>query len=138
MNLELSNAIKQKSKIRNKYNKWRSRENYLEWQNIKKKCKYLTKKAEKEYFDKILSKGIITNKDFWAKLKPALTESNPNHQNDIVLKENEILISDDNKISEIFNNHYINVVETSTGSAPANLGEFDITNKESIKDHIEK
>ena len=37
MNLELSNAIKQKSKIRNKYNKWRSRENYLEWQNSKKK-----------------------------------------------------------------------------------------------------
>ena len=57
-----SNAIKQKSKIRNKYNKWRSRENYLAWQNIKKKCKYLTKKAEKRYFDKILSKGIITNK----------------------------------------------------------------------------
>ena len=47
MNHELSNAIKQKSKIRNKYNKWRSRENYLEWQNIKKKCKHLTKKAEK-------------------------------------------------------------------------------------------
>jgi hypothetical protein len=47
MNSELSNAIKHKSKIRNKYNKWRSRENYLEWQNIKKKCKFLTKKAEK-------------------------------------------------------------------------------------------
>ena len=73
--------------------------------------------------------SIITNKDFRAKLKPALTESNPNHQNDIELKENEILISNDNKISEILNNHYINVVETSTGSASANLGEFDITNK---------
>ena len=47
MNLELSKAIKDKSRIRNKYNKWRSRENYIEWQNIKKKCKYLTKKAEK-------------------------------------------------------------------------------------------
>ena len=39
MNLELSKAIKDKSRIRNKYNKWRSRENYLKWQNIKKKCK---------------------------------------------------------------------------------------------------
>ena len=47
MNLELSKATKTKSRIRNKYNKWRSRENYLEWQNIKKKCKYLAKKAEK-------------------------------------------------------------------------------------------
>ena len=65
---------------------------------------------------------MITNKEFWAKLKPALTESNPNHQNDIILKENENLISDDNKISEILNNYYVNIVEISTGSAPANLG----------------
>ena len=43
MNLELSKAIKTKSHIRNKYNKWISRENYLEWQNIKNKCKYLAK-----------------------------------------------------------------------------------------------
>ena len=64
MNLELGNAIKTKSRIRNKYNKWRSRENYIAWQNIKKKCKYLAKKAEKEYFENILSKGIITNKEF--------------------------------------------------------------------------
>ena len=32
MNSELRNAIKQKSKIRNKYNNFRSRQNYLEWQ----------------------------------------------------------------------------------------------------------
>ena len=38
MNLELGNAIKKKSRIRNKYNKWRSRENYLAWQNIKFRC----------------------------------------------------------------------------------------------------
>ena len=103
MNLELGKAIKTKSRIRNKYNKWRSRENYLEWQNIKKKCKYLTKKAEREYFDKILSKGIITNKEFWQKIKPALTDSNPNSQTDIILKEGDDLISDDNNLSKILN-----------------------------------
>ena len=84
MNLELGNAIKTKSRIRNKYNKWRSRENYIAWQNIKKKCKYLAKKAEKEYFENILSKGIITNKEFWKKIKPALTESNPTKNNNII------------------------------------------------------
>ena len=67
------------------------------------------KKAEKEYFDKLLSKGVITNKEFWDKLKPALSENNPNHQNNIILKENEDLISDDSKISEILNNQYVNV-----------------------------
>ena len=79
--------------------------------------------------DKLLSKGVITNKEFWDKLKPALSENNPNHQNNIILKENEDLISDDSKISEILNNQYVNVVEISTGSAPTNLGDFDLTNK---------
>ena len=43
MNHELRKAIKDRSKIRNKYNKWKSRENYLDFQNIKNKCKSLIK-----------------------------------------------------------------------------------------------
>ena len=47
--LPLSKALKEKSRIKNKTNKWRSRENYRELQEIKKKCKYLTFKAEKDH-----------------------------------------------------------------------------------------
>ena len=47
MNSELGNAIKQKSKLRNKHNRLRTRESYLDWQNSKKNCKKLTLKAEK-------------------------------------------------------------------------------------------
>ena len=77
MNSELSRNIKHKSKIRNKYNKWRSRENYIEWQTMKYKCKKLANKAEKDHFESIISKGIMTNKEFWEKVKPALSEHNP-------------------------------------------------------------
>ena len=80
----------------------------------------------------------MTNKDFWEKVKPALTDKNPNHQDDIILKESDDLIIDDNKISEILNQQYVNIVEISTGSAPTNLGDFDITNKESIIEYINK
>ena len=52
MNLELSKAIKDRSRLRNKYNKWRSRENYIEYQNLKKKCKFLTKKPNKNTLTK--------------------------------------------------------------------------------------
>ena len=102
MNLELTKAIKTKSRIRNKYNKWKSRENYLDLQQIKKKCKYLTFKAEKEHFEKILSKGIITNKEFWKKVAPALSSKISNHLADIILKEpDDEFITDDFKTSDI-------------------------------------
>ena len=81
---------------------------------------------------------MITNKDFWKKIKPALTDTNPSKQSDIILKEGEDLISDDNLLSKTFNNQYVNIVEISTGSAPTTLGNIDITNNESMKDYINK
>ena len=71
INKELSKALKEKSRINNKTNKWGSRENYRELQEIKKKCKYLTFKAEKYHIEKVLSKGFLTNKDFWKHFGPA-------------------------------------------------------------------
>ena len=138
MNSELSRNIKHKSKIRNKYNKWRSRENYIEWQTMKYKCKKLANKAEKDHFESIISKGIMTNKEFWEKVKPALSEHNPTSNTNIILQEGNELISDDNKISEILNNQYINIVEISTGSAPKTLGEVNVSDKQSVIEYINK
>ena len=81
MNKELTKAIQNKSRIRNRFNNWKSRENYLEYQNIKKKFKFLAFKAEKEHFEKILSKGIITNKEFWEKVAPSLSSKDPKQYN---------------------------------------------------------
>ena len=137
MNKELCKAIKNKSRIRNKYNKWKSRENYLEYQKAKKHCKFLAYKAEKAHFDKILSKGIVTNKEFWKKVVPALSSKEPISNNDIILEESNEQITDDNKISQILNNQYINIVEQSTGKSPELLGNFDLSNKESIDKYID-
>ena len=80
----------------------------------------------------------MTNKDFWNKLKPALTEKNPTKDTNIILKEGDELITDDIQISKILNEQYINVVEILTGSAPTTLGNVDPENKESIVLYINK
>ena len=43
MNKELSKVIMNKSRIKNKYLKWPSRENYLAYKKMKKKCNNLVK-----------------------------------------------------------------------------------------------
>ena len=40
----------------------------------------------------------------------------------IILKENGTLIKEEKKLVEIFNDHYINIVQTTTGITPTNLG----------------
>ena len=73
MTKELSKAIINKSKIRNKYQKWLSRENFLALKEAKKFCNKLTKSVKKAYFRKVTGKGFVNNKAFWNTVKPFLT-----------------------------------------------------------------
>ena len=58
MNKELSEVIMNKSRIKNKYLKWPSRENYLAYKKIKNKCNNLVKKSKKSFFKKMLVKVL--------------------------------------------------------------------------------
>ena len=73
MTKELSKPIMEKSKTRNKYLKWLSRENYLSYKKCKNKCNSLTKKANKIFLNEATKDGIMSNKRFWSTVKPFLT-----------------------------------------------------------------
>ena len=47
-------------------------------------------------------------------------------------------ITDDKKLSQIFNYQYVNIVEITMGTAPTTLGEVDVSNKKSINNYINK
>ena len=65
MTKELSKAIMNRSKLKNRYTKWPSRENFLALKKQKNICKNLKKKTKKNYFSKITSNGVMGNKHFW-------------------------------------------------------------------------
>ena len=129
-------VLRRSKKLKFRRRTFRSRENYLEWQKIKYKCKKLANQAEKDHFEHIISKGIMTNKEFWEKVKPALTDSNSKNGSDIFLNEGSNLISDDLMLSKIFNDQYINIVKLSTGIPPKCIGLVDTTNKSSIEEYL--
>ena len=64
MTKQLSKAIMTRSKIKNKYNKWPSRENFLALKQISNKCTNLTKTAKKQYFAESAENQSSTNKSF--------------------------------------------------------------------------
>ena len=72
MTKNYSKAIMQRSKMRNKYNKWKSRENYLLYQRAKYDCKKIGKLAKRYHFRKATENGIMTSKVFWNTFKPLL------------------------------------------------------------------
>ena len=122
MNKIYSKAIMNKSKMRNKYNKWKSRENYLNYQKSKSHCKKIGYSAKREHLKKATENGIMTSKIFWDTVKPILTNKGGTSGDVIILEENGKLISNEKEIVEIFNDHYINIVETTTGHTPLSIG----------------
>ena len=122
MNKELSNAIMTRSRIRNKYNKWKSLENFSAFKKAKNNCKKVAKKAKKSFYKKAMKNGTMTNKTFWNTIKPFMTNKVKINSNKIILEEREKVISNTEGLVEIFNNYYINIAETTLGYPPRSNG----------------
>ena len=95
MTKKLSKAVMTRSRIKNKYNKWPSRENFLALKQIKNKCTNLTKTAKEQYFAKSAENQPLTNKSFWNSKSPFLTNKNVRNDDVITLKEKGRLINDE-------------------------------------------
>ena len=122
MTKELSKAIMTRSKIKNKYSKWPSKENFLALKQIKNKWTNLAKTVTKQYSAKSTENQPLTNKSFWNSISPFLTNKNVRNDDVITLKEKALLINDEPKVAEILNSHYINIVETTCRQPPQALG----------------
>ena len=119
---ELSRAIMTRSRIKSKYNKWSSRENFLTIKRKKSKSTNLTKTAKKQYFAKYAENQPLTNKSFWNSISPFLTNKSVRNDHVITLNEKERLVNDEFKVEETLNSHYINIVKTTCGQPPQTLG----------------
>ena len=62
-----------RSRFKNKYLKWASRENFLTHEKAKNICNSLNKRAKKDYFKKATADVVISNRKFWNTAKPFLT-----------------------------------------------------------------
>ena len=126
MTKELRKAIMDRSRSKNKYLKFPSRENFLKMKKLKNQCNSLCKKAKRAYFKESTKEGTTTNKQFWNLVKPFLTNKG-NFSNDfITIKDGNKFVSDEKQLVEMFNNHFINIVEETSGVPPENSFEnFD-------------
>ena len=107
MTNELSKAIMNKSKIRNKYQKWPSRENFLAFKEAKKFCNKLTKSVKKAYFHKVIGKGFVNNKAFWNTVKSLLTNKGFLTNETIAIENKGKIVPDKSKLVNLVNSHYI-------------------------------
>ena len=62
-------------------------------------------------------------KNFGKKLKPFLANKGCFSEDQISIEVNDELVSNEKIVAEVFNEHYINIVEKSYGTKPSSLGD---------------
>ena len=121
MTKELRKAIRDWSRLKNKYLKWPSPENILAYKKAKHTCNLLNKNAKKDYFKKATADGNMSNRKFWNTTKPFLTSKGFLHNDNISINSNGNITEDEQKLTKELNSYYINIAKTTSGKPPMKL-----------------
>ena len=68
----------------------------------------MLRKTKKDYFSKLNPKLVSGNKNFWRTIKPYFSEKG-NFSDKIMISEKDCIVSDDRRLSKVFNEHFINI-----------------------------
>ena len=104
----LRKAIIIRSRLKNRFNKTISDEN---WTLYKTQNTKLLRKTKKYYFLKVKPKLVSDNINFWQTIKPYFSDKG-NLSNKTMISEKDYIVSDDRRLSGIFNTHFINITKT--------------------------
>ena len=120
MSKNLRKAIMKRSRLKNRFNKNRTDENWLAYKTQRNLCVKILRENKTSYYAKIDTKAVCDNKRFWKVVKPLF--SNKVQTNScITLLENNILNSDEKEVAEILNDYFINITQT-LGTLQENKG----------------
>ena len=101
-----------RTRLLNKYKKDKSEVNRKAYKRQRNICVNLLKKTKFSYFQNIKPSLICDNKRFWLVVKPLFSDKKlQTTSNTITLIENNDIISDDQKLAQIFNNFFSNAVK---------------------------
>ena len=121
MNRTLSKAFMYRSKLKNRYHKFPTEANKKSYKKYRNFCVKLLRKEKKKHFNNLDMKVIEDNKKFWQNVKPLFSGKSKAKTN-IVIVDNEKVVTEKGEVAEILNNYFIEAVQ--------NLGIKKITNED--------
>ena len=74
MNKFLQKAIMNRSRLKNKYLKNKTYENWEAYKKQRNTCVYMFRKGKKEFYNKLDTKTVTDNKLFWKVIKPSFSD----------------------------------------------------------------
>lgn len=107
MNNELQSAIYQRNKYRNKFYQYRTTAYYTLYKAKRNNVTAIKRKLVRSYFLKRCTGGT-NNKNFWKTIRPFFNKK-PQHFADVTLREGDEIITDEDKLCNIFNDFFVSI-----------------------------
>ena len=131
MNKELNKEIMVTSKLRNKFNRHKTKTNRKNYTKQCNKCTYLHREAVRLHFPKLCKNGVISDKKFWSTIKPFMNNKGCHGNNNLKFYEGGTITKDETEVSGILNNFYINKVKHVNGKEKDRLDINDLADFQS-------
>ena len=110
MNKTLSKEIMKRTKLCNKLLKERTDESKKRYTSQQNYFVSLLKKTKKNYYNSLNEKDVSDNKTFWKTVKPFFSDKIISKEQ-ILLVENDEIVSKDGKIAESLNSFFSSIVK---------------------------
>ena len=108
MNSRWRKAINKRNMLRNRYYNIRSKQSWENYRQQRNLCTRIRRESVNQYFLERCAGGP-KSRDFWPTVKPFLSKNCVNNNDNIFLCEDEVLITEPDKVCNVFNNFYVNV-----------------------------
>ena len=93
MNKELSKEVMVRSKLRNKFNRHKTKTNWKDYTKQRNKCTYLNREVVRLHFSKLSKNGGISDKKFWSTIEPFMNNKRCHGNNNLTLYKVVILLT---------------------------------------------
>ena len=110
MTKELRKAIMHRSKLRNRYNKKQTVDNFNAYKKQRNRCVKILRKTKRNYYRNLDLKDLTDSRKFWHSVKPVFTDKVQVCQS-VTLIENGEFVSEDLAIAEVFNHYFTSITK---------------------------
>ena len=111
MTRALRKAVMLRSRLRNRYNKNQTVENWNKFRKQRNSCVELFRKEKRNYYSNLDISLITDNKKIWKPVTPFFSDKLLS-KSKIVLIENETIISNDVEVAETMNEFFVTVTDS--------------------------
>ena len=125
-------AVMLRTKLRNKYNKERTKETERAFKKQRNRCVKLLRETKRNYYQNLDLKNLGDNRKFWKIVKPVFS-GRVQTSSSVTLLENDKVVSNDRAVADIFNDYFVNI----TGSLDIADADLNLLSTDGIDDPVD-